>query len=190
MLSQNCEKRLLASSCLSVRPSAWNNPACSINFPERREILCEKILYSRTGLRWQYGARPLPTGLLRLQTHTKICNTYCFSTSTAVTLMRLSVTSSVHCLSSYFLILLFYPVSFILFLKALSYFSISGSLHAFLLSPFVISLINYLCLLSSHSFTPHPHCLFSSPCSVCRVCSSLINVSQLATLVSYTLIAT
>ena len=25
MLSQNCEKRLLASSCLSVRLSAWNN---------------------------------------------------------------------------------------------------------------------------------------------------------------------
>jgi hypothetical protein len=24
-LSQNCEKRLLASSCLSVRPSSWNN---------------------------------------------------------------------------------------------------------------------------------------------------------------------
>jgi hypothetical protein len=26
-LSQNCEKRLLASLCLSVRPSSWNNSA-------------------------------------------------------------------------------------------------------------------------------------------------------------------
>jgi len=27
VLVQNCEKRLLAASCLSIRPSVWNNSA-------------------------------------------------------------------------------------------------------------------------------------------------------------------
>ena len=48
---------------------------------------------------WQYGTWAFHAGYLRLQTHTQICNAYCFSTATMVTRMCLNVTSYVCCLS-------------------------------------------------------------------------------------------
>jgi hypothetical protein len=51
---------------------------------------CGTILYSRTVHSWQYGARALHAGYLRLQTHTLgIYNTSCFSTETMVVRTRL-----------------------------------------------------------------------------------------------------
>ena len=41
---------------------------------------CGKILYSRAGHRWQYGAWALRAEYLSLQTHAlRLCNTHCFS---------------------------------------------------------------------------------------------------------------
>jgi hypothetical protein len=57
----------------------------------------EKILYSGTVHRWQYGARALHAGYLRLKHTHRICNSYCFSTATMVAWMRLIVTLYVHC---------------------------------------------------------------------------------------------
>jgi len=69
---------------------------CSITFfskivPFMRLIW--KILYSRAGHRWQYGACALHAGYLRLQMHTlKLCNTHCFSTKTMAARTPLNVT--------------------------------------------------------------------------------------------------
>ena len=62
---------------------------------------CGKILYSHGGYRWQYYACALQAGLLRLQTHTQICNSYWYSTATMVERTRLNVTLYVHCLCCY-----------------------------------------------------------------------------------------
>ena len=59
---------------------------------------CGKILYSQTGHRWQYSTCTMYAGYLRRQIHT-IRNTYCFSTSTMVAWMLLSVMLYLHCLS-------------------------------------------------------------------------------------------
>jgi len=48
----------------------------------------------------QYDARALYTGYLRLKHTLRICNTYCFSTSTMVARTRRNITLYVHCLSS------------------------------------------------------------------------------------------
>ena len=53
---------------------------------------CDKILYSRAGHRWQYGARALRAGYLSLQVHSQKCNTHRFSTAAIVTRTRLTVT--------------------------------------------------------------------------------------------------
>jgi hypothetical protein len=58
---------------------------------------CGKILYSRTGRRWQYGACALHAGYLSVHTHKHththtVCNTYSFSTARMVARTRLSVT--------------------------------------------------------------------------------------------------
>ena len=65
----------------------------------------KKIWYSRTDHTWQYGARAMHAGLLRLhvRTHTHkhtltICNTHCFSTTTMVARTGLNITLYVHCL--------------------------------------------------------------------------------------------
>jgi hypothetical protein len=47
----------------------------------------------------QYGACALHAGDLRLQIHTQMCNTYCFSTATMILQKRLNVALYVHCLS-------------------------------------------------------------------------------------------
>jgi hypothetical protein len=62
-------------------------------FLENRAFLrqCAKIFYKLADHRWQYGAWALLIGYLRLQTHTHICNTYCFSTVKTVARKRLNV---------------------------------------------------------------------------------------------------
>jgi hypothetical protein len=60
-----------------------------------------KIMQSRTGHIWHYGAYALHAGYLRLQTPTQLFNTYCFSTTTMVAWTRLSVTLYEHCLSCF-----------------------------------------------------------------------------------------
>jgi len=52
----------------------------------------EKNVVETGRSRWQYGACAL-----RKTSHTLICNTYCFSTATVVTRMRLSVTRYIAC---------------------------------------------------------------------------------------------
>jgi len=57
--------------------------------------LCGKTWYVRTGNRWQYSTAHALWMLdkkPRLQTNTKKCNTYCFSTETIVTRTYLNIT--------------------------------------------------------------------------------------------------
>ena len=58
-----------------------------------------KILYSRTGHRWQYGAHALRAGTEDYKHKIGICNTYCLSTATMVARTRLDAMLKVHCLS-------------------------------------------------------------------------------------------
>ena len=59
----------------------------------------EKILYSGTGHRWQYGACTLHAGYLRLQMHKlRLCNTHCFSTPSMVARTQFIVMLYLHCL--------------------------------------------------------------------------------------------
>ena len=59
-----------------------------------------KMLYSRAGQRRQRGPCALRNGYLSLKTP-RLCNNYCFSIATMVSLTPLSVTLYVHCLSCY-----------------------------------------------------------------------------------------
>ena len=53
-------------------------------------------MHSRTG-QMTNGACALHAGYLRLQTHTHICNAYCFSTATMVARTHLNVMLYLHC---------------------------------------------------------------------------------------------
>jgi len=57
-----------------------------------------KIFWSGTGHRWEYGACVLHAGYLSYKHTLRICNTYCFSTTTMVARTRLNVTLYVRCL--------------------------------------------------------------------------------------------
>ena len=77
---------------------------CSVTFFFLSKIVpfvrkCRKILWSRTGHRWQYGACALYAGYLRLQTTLPICNSYCFSIATMFEPTCLNVTLYVHYLN-------------------------------------------------------------------------------------------
>jgi hypothetical protein len=68
--------------------------------PEDRvvcEIMLENYFRTVTDRRWQYGARALHAGCLRLLTF-RICNTCCFFTATVVTRTLPTVALFVHCL--------------------------------------------------------------------------------------------
>ena len=57
-----------------------NVPSKLVSFTRQCEIIPQRC----RGHRWQYGARALHAGQLRLQTHAHKCKTYCFSTATYV----------------------------------------------------------------------------------------------------------
>jgi hypothetical protein len=56
--SHNCEKRMLASSCLSVRPPAWNNSARTV-----RIVMGIFFSYSALGPVWQEPEPSQATGM-------------------------------------------------------------------------------------------------------------------------------
>jgi hypothetical protein len=65
---------------------------CSIIVFRKLYCLLDSVEKHGTGHRWQRGAYALYSGYLRLKTHTKICNTYRFSTAAIVARTRLNVT--------------------------------------------------------------------------------------------------